>query len=111
MTIPIITDCDCDDCNKDINIVSVAGIKFMDIAPVNGKANDVMRVIKFSVLVSLSNGTVERREYSFEIKNNNNNPDGKHTFDAGHDLEGYGISYDIKGNGSNVKTFTINKNK
>ena len=92
-----------------IRVTGATDARFISIAPINGKASDTIRVLKFSVKVTLSNGMAEVREYSIEIRSNNNNPDGKYKFAAGHDLEGYTLVYDIKGNGGNIKTFYITK--
>ena len=92
-----------------VEVVSVAksSAKFISVNPINGKSNDSVRVIEFSVNVTLNNGTAAVFNYSFEVKSNNNNPDGKYTFPAGHDLEGLTLTFDIKGNGSNIKTFRL----
>jgi len=47
------------------------------------------------------------KEFSFTISANNNNIDGRYVFPAGHELAGHTLTYDIKGNGSNIKAFTI----
>jgi len=96
-------------CDNDVTITGASNARFISIAPINGKANDTIRIVRFSVNLTLSNGTSEVREYSIEIRSNNNNPDGKFIFAVGHDLEGYTLVYDIKGNGSNIKTFSISR--
>jgi len=90
-----------------VTITRVSNARFISIAPINGKANDNVRLIRFSVTVHLSNGTSEVREYTIEVKSNNNNPDGTYTFTGKHDLAGFKLTYDIKGNGSNIKGFKI----
>jgi len=90
-----------------VEIAKVSNAKFISIKPINGKANDTVRVITFSATVTLSNGVNLVREYSFEVKSNNDNPSGSYTFPAGHELKGHTVTFDIKGNGSNIKTFTI----
>jgi len=107
--IPILTYCGCEDCSGNVRVTGATSAKFISITPINGKANDTIRIVKFSVNVTLSNETSEVRIYSIEIRSNNNNPDGKFVFAAGHDLEGFTLVYDIKGNGSNIKTFSISK--
>jgi len=32
---------------------------------------------------------------------------GSYKFGAGHDLAGYTLTFDVKGNGSNIKAFSI----
>jgi len=90
-----------------VEVAKVANAKFISINPLNGKSNDTVRVVKFSATVTLSNGVSMVREYSFEVKSNNDNPSGSYTFPAGHQLKGHTVTFDIKGGGSNIKTFTI----
>jgi len=45
--------------------------------------------------------------YTIQLNGNNANLDGKYTFGADHDLAGFTLIYDIKGNGSNIKEFRI----
>ena len=46
--------------------------------------------------------------YTFDITNANNaNQSGSYKFGDSHDLTGYTLKYDIKGNGSNIKTFKL----
>jgi len=46
-------------------------------------------------------------EYTVFLNGNNANLDGRFTFDTGHDLAGFTLTYDIKGNGSNIKALSI----
>jgi len=90
-------------------ITGAINAKFISIAPINGKANDTIRIARFRVAVKFSNGISEIRECSIEIRSNKNNPDGKFAFSAGHDLAGFPLVYNINGNGSNIKFFHISK--
>jgi len=71
--------------------------------------------VTFTVTVTLTDedGVVvgtDVVEYVIYLDGNNGNLSGSYTFDDGHDLAGYTLVYDIKGNGSNIKTFYIIKN-
>jgi len=46
-------------------------------------------------------------EYTIMLNGNNANLDGRFVFGADHDLAGMTLTYDIKGNGSNIKAFSI----
>jgi len=48
-------------------------------------------------------------KYSIDLSGNNANLDGTYKFPTGHDLAGYTLVYDIKGNGSNIKEFKLMK--
>jgi len=63
--------------------------------------------LTFTAEVFLSNDSSEQRIYSIELRGNNANMDGKYVFGEDHDLEGYTLTYDIKGNGSNIKVFFL----
>jgi len=52
-------------------------------------------------------GAIALEEYKINLDGNNANLDGKYTFPTGHELAGFTLTYDIKGNGSNIKTFEI----
>ncbi|MCL1974864.1 MAG: hypothetical protein FWG61_01720 [Firmicutes bacterium] len=51
----------------------------------------------------------ENVEYSILLNGNNANLSGEYKFAKEHDLAGYTLVYDIKGNGSNIKEFTLIK--
>jgi len=92
-------------CVCKVDVVSAAGAKFISI--VETAKNSRVWVLKFSVNVGFSDGSSETIVYSINLNGNNANQDGRFTFGAEHDLEGYTLTYDIKGNGSNIKTFVI----
>jgi len=47
------------------------------------------------------------KAWRIELAGSNANLAGVYVFEEGHDLAGYTLVYDIKGNGSNIKTFEI----
>jgi len=68
--------------------------------------------VTFTVTVTLidEDGEVvgtEVVEYVIYLDGNNGNLSGSYTFADDHDLTGYTLVYDIKGNGSNIKEFYI----
>jgi len=74
--------------------------------------NSRVWALTFNVTVTLAELTLEGEhtevvEYTIMLNGNNANLDGKFTFGAGHDLVGKTLTYDIKGNGSNIKAFSI----
>jgi len=71
--------------------------------------NSRIWTLTFNVVKTYSNGLSEVVTYSINLNGNNANQDGRFRFGAGHDLEGYTLIYDIKGNGSNIKTFELRK--
>ncbi|MCL2741437.1 MAG: CBM9 family sugar-binding protein, partial [Oscillospiraceae bacterium] len=71
--------------------------------------NSRVWVLTFNVTVSYSNGERDVARYSVNLSGNNANLDGEYRFGNGHDLAGYRLVYDIKGNGSNIKDFRIVK--
>ena len=83
-------------------IVSVSNANFFKVSNANK-----ITTITFRATVLLSDGTSEVRTYTFEVNANNNNIDGRYVFPAGHELAGRTLTYDIKGNGSNIKAFSI----
>ena len=99
---------DCEYCNPDVTITGVSGAKFISI--VETAKNSRVWLLTFEVTVEYSNGTSAVERYSVELNGNNANLSGKYTFDNDHDLAGYTLTYDIKGNGSNIKAFSINNN-
>ena len=71
--------------------------------------------VTFTVTITLidADGNIvgtEVVEYYIYLIGNNGNLSGSYTFDDDHDLAGYTLVYDIKGNGSNIKAFYIIKN-
>jgi hypothetical protein len=71
--------------------------------------------VTFTVTVTLTDGDgvvvgTEVVEYVIYLDGNNANLSGSYTFDDDHDLAGFTLVYDIKGNGSNIKAFSIIQN-
>jgi len=64
-------------------------------------------ILTFDVTITFVDGTNAVLRYDVIINSNNANPDGIYVFPADHDLAGFTLTYDIKGNGSNIKTFNI----
>jgi len=85
----------------------VSSARFFSVNGINGKANDTVRVLTFDVTVSKLEGASTVVRYVINLNGNNNNLDGRFTFGVGHDLQGMTLTYDIKGNGSNIKVFSI----
>jgi hypothetical protein len=74
--------------------------------------NSRIWVLTFDAVVTLADedGKVvetERVRYTISLPGNNANLDGRYTFRAGHELEGYTLTYDIKGNGSNIRALSL----
>jgi len=63
--------------------------------------------LTFNVTETYANGIVEVVTYTIALNGNNANLDGRYVFPADHALAGYTLFYDIKGNGSNIKTFEL----
>jgi len=81
---------------------SVSNVRFLGVSNMSR-----VTTVTFTATVTPANGSSVVRTYSFEVGANNNNVDGTYVFPAGHDLAGRTLTYDIKGNGSNVKAFSI----
>ena len=69
--------------------------------------NSRVWVLTFNVTMVYGDGAIALETYKIELNGNNANLDGKYTFPDGHELAGFTLTYDIKGNGSNIKTFEI----
>ena len=69
--------------------------------------NSRIWVLTFKATLTWSNGKTEVATYSIRLNGNNANLDGKYKFADDHDLAGYTLAYDIKGNGSNIKDFRL----
>ena len=72
--------------------------------------NSKVWVLTFKVTLTYSDGTTKDETVSFSLSGNNANQDGKYRFESGHQLAGYTLVYDIKGNGSNIKDFRLVSN-
>jgi hypothetical protein len=76
---------------------------FINIDGINGRPNDNQRRIRFSVDLG-----GERENFEIIVPGNNNNIRGSFVFGRDHLLYGNVLSYDIRGNGSNIRDFRIN---
>ena len=83
-------------------IESVSNASFLRVSNKNK-----ITTVTFTATVVLTNGSSEKRTYEFQVNANNNNIDGRYVFPANHELAGFTLTYDIKGNGSNIKAFSI----
>jgi len=70
--------------------------------------NSRVWVMTFNVTETYSDGTTVVVEQSISLNGNNANLNGSYTFENG-SLEGYTLVYDVKGNGSNIKEFSLIK--
>jgi hypothetical protein len=85
---------------------TVTAPKFISI--VETAKNSRVWVLTFSVDVADPvSGEKENIVVSINLDGNNANLDGKYTFGGDHVLAGYTLNYDIKGNGSNIKEFSV----
>ena len=87
-------------------ITGVSSAKFISIDP---SSNKTVYELKFSATVAYSDGSSKVVQYSVFLSGNNANQSGSYKFGASHDLAGYTLTYDIKGNGSNIKEFKLTK--
>ena len=71
--------------------------------------NSRVWVLTFMAELTYSDGTTKVETYSISLNGNNANLDGKYTFKDGHDLAGYTLVYDVKGNGSNIKDLRLTR--
>ena len=71
--------------------------------------NSNVWILTFNATVEYSNGTSQTSVFFVELNGNNANLDGRYAFGAGHELAGFTLVYDIKGNGSNVKALELVK--
>ena len=51
--------------------------------------------------------SAQDEDIAINLNGNNANQDGKYTFGDDHDLAGYTLVYDLKGNGSNIKDLML----
>lgn len=86
-------------------IVGVSNAQFISI--VETQKNSRVWVLSFSVTITYSDGETEVVQYAINLNGNNANLDGAYIFGGDHDLAGYTLVYDLKGNGSNIKAFGI----
>ena len=89
----------------EVTIIGASNAQFISIAET--AKNSKLWTLTFSAVVMFSDGSSDTRVYQIELSGNNANLDGSYNFGAGHDLAGYRLTYDIKGNGSNIKTFSL----
>jgi len=95
----------CEICNPVVIITGATNAKFVSISETS--KNSRQWRLTFDVTVSYSNGTSDVVRYSTTLDGNNANLSGAFKFAADHDLAGMALTYDIKGNGSNIKEFSV----
>ena len=103
----------CTDCGEllesgsidELVIIGVTNAKFSSIRET--AKNSRVWALTFTVTVTFEGGSTEVVEYTILLNGNNANLDGKYTFGADYDIAGMTLTYDIKGNGSNIKAFSI----
>ena len=88
-----------------VTLVNAGGAKFVSITETF--KNSRVWVLTFDADVLYSDGSGDVVRYSINLNGNNANLDGKYEFADYHELAGYVLVYDIKGNGSNIKAFEI----
>jgi len=69
--------------------------------------NSKVWALKFSVEANNPDGTSDVAIYTINLNGNNANLSGKFVFATDHDLAGFTLTYDIRGNGSNIAAFSI----
>jgi len=94
--------------------VSNAVTSTRDFVSIRETSRNVWELTFFATvtLVDLRDEVVgtERVRYSILINANNANVDGRfNRFDVNHDLVGFTLNYDIKGNGSNIRTLSLTR--
>ncbi|MCL2664405.1 MAG: cellulase family glycosylhydrolase [Defluviitaleaceae bacterium] len=99
----------CEVCGKDpcvcVSIVGYSNAKFISI--VETSKNSRVWTLTFSVTTKMSNNTTVVKNFAVALEGNNANLDGVFKFAASHELAGFKLQYDIKGNGSNIKDFKL----
>jgi hypothetical protein len=88
-------------------VTDVSNASFVSILPEGGRSNARVWILTFTVSVVRSDETVVTEKVSINLAGNNANLGGRFVFDEDHLLSGYTLTYDIKGNGSNIKAFSI----
>ena len=86
--------------------VSIGDASFISI--VETSKNSRVWVLTFIYLITYSDDETDIATETIYLEGNNANLDGEYAFSEG-DLAGYTLIYDIKGNGSNIKSFEIVK--
>ncbi|MCL2855261.1 MAG: hypothetical protein FWE21_06550 [Defluviitaleaceae bacterium] len=106
----------CYNCEKDIRdcefdclvtFVGFSNAMFISILPKNAGNNASVWILSFSVNRVYSDGTIVVAEYAINLNANNANQSGNYTFGECHDLYGYTLTFDIRGNGSSIREFRI----
>ena len=90
-----------------VTVASASDAKFVSI--IETLKNSNVWTLTFNVKIAYSDGSSKAVQYTVNLNGNNANLDGKYRFEDGHDLAGYTLVYDIKGNGSNIKDFRLTK--
>lgn len=83
-------------------LVSVSGARLISVS----NSNRITTIV-YEVTKTFSDETTVTETFTSTVAANNSNVDGRIVFGDDHDLAGMTLTYDIKGNGSNVKTFNI----
>lgn len=86
-------------------VISFSDARFISITETSKNSN--IWALTFSVKASNPDGTIDVATYIINLNGNNANLSGKYVFSAGHDLAGLTLTYNIKGNGSNIGVFNI----
>jgi len=85
--------------------ISAGNAKFAGI--IEMVKNSKVLTLTFEVTFVYEDGSTITKTISINLSGNNLNIDGKYVFPANHLLAGYTLTYDIKGNGSNIKVFNL----
>ena len=99
------------ECNFDClapYFVNARNARFISFLPEDGRNNARVWILTFSVERVYSDGSTVVAQYSANINASNANQSGRHMFGVGHELEGHALTFDIRGNGSNIREFRIN---
>jgi len=88
-------------------VIPALGHDFVNAKIVSVVNKNRITTIEFTVDCANLCCEVELFKYSIQVGANNVNVDGSYVFDEDHELAGYILLYDIKGNGSNIKAFII----
>ena len=77
------------------------------VSMVETAKNSRIWVLTFKATLTYPDGKKEVVTYSIRLNGNNANLDGKYKFPDDHDLAGFTLVYDVKGNGSNIKELKL----
>ncbi|MCL1809886.1 MAG: S8 family serine peptidase [Clostridiales bacterium] len=77
------------------------------VSMVETSKNSRVWALTFNATIGFSDGAFETKQFTILLDGNNANLDGVYTFPADHYLAGFALVYDIKGNGSNIKSLNL----